>query len=151
MLSLLQNEVVVQNQWITNAELADILAISQITPGPIAVNSATYVGYTITGNIWGSLLATFAVVLPSLTIMLAATRFYLKLRDNKYVSSAMSGMKPMIIGMIASAAAVLLTPENFIDWKSWVIFGVCFVASAKKMSAILIVVLAALAGIILYI
>lgn len=150
MLSLLQNEIVVQNQWLTNAELADIIAISQITPGPIAINSATYVGYTITGNVWGSLLATFAVVLPSLTIMLTATKFYLKLRDNKYVSAAMSGMKPMIIGMIASAAAVLITPDNFMDGKSWAIFGVSFLCSLKKLNPILIVALSAAAGLLIY-
>ena len=73
MLSLIQNEVVVQHQWMTNAQFADIVAVSQITPGPIAINSATYVGYSVgiqTGHIWcgilGSVIATFAVCLPSL-------------------------------------------------------------------------------------
>ena len=75
MLALIQNEVVVRHHWLTNSELTDIIAISQMTPGPIAINSATYVGYTVTGNIWGSLLATFAVSLPSLTIMLLITKF----------------------------------------------------------------------------
>ena len=78
MLSLIQNEVVVQHQWLTNAQFADIVAISQITPGPIAINSATYVGYSVgmqTGYVWcgvlGSAIATFAVCLPSLTLMIA--------------------------------------------------------------------------------
>ena len=71
MLSLIQNEVVVRHSWITGSQLADIVAISQMTPGPIAINSATYVGYTVTGNIWGSLLATTAVCIPALTLMIA--------------------------------------------------------------------------------
>ena len=65
MLSLIQNEVVVNNAWITAQEFTDIVAISQMTPGPIGINSATYIGYTVTGNIFGSMVATFAVTLPS--------------------------------------------------------------------------------------
>ena len=111
MLSLIQNEVVVQHAWMTNAEFADIVAISQITPGPIAINSATYVGYTVgaqAGNAWcgilGAALATFAVCLPSLTLMLLITRFFLRLKQNPVVEGAMKGMRPVVIGMIASAA-----------------------------------------------
>ena len=150
MLSLIQNEIVVRNGWLTNAELADIIAISQMTPGPIAINSATYIGYTVTGNIWGSMLATVAVCLPSLTIMLAVTRFYLKLRDNRYVTGAMAGMQPMVIGMIVAAALILLTPDTFIDWKSWVIFGLCFVLSVRKVNPILLIVASGVAGVVLY-
>ncbi|MBE5033772.1 chromate transporter [Gallalistipes aquisgranensis] len=150
MLSLIQNEIVVRNGWLTNAELADIIAISQMTPGPIAINSATYIGYTVTGNIWGSMLATVAVCLPSLTIMLAVTRFYLKLRNNRYVTGAMAGMQPMVIGMIVAAALILLTPDTFIDWKSWVIFGLCFVLSVRKVNPILLIVASGVAGVVLY-
>lgn len=150
MLSLIQNEVVVQNHWLTNSQLADIIAISQMTPGPIAINSATYIGYTVTGNIWGSILATIAVCLPSLTIMLAVTRFYLKLQHNKYVTGAMAGMQPMVIGMILAAALILLTPDTFIDWKSWTIFGLCFVLSVLKVNPILLIVASGVVGIILY-
>ena len=89
MLSLIQNEVVVRHSWITGSQLADIVAISQMTPGPIAINSATYVGYTVTGNIWGSLLATTAVCIPALTLMIAVTIFYSHLRNNRYVEGAL--------------------------------------------------------------
>ena len=150
MLSLIQNEIVVRNGWLTNAELADIIAISQMTPGPIAINSATYIGYTVTGNIWGSMLATVAVCLPSLTIMLAVTRFYLKLWNNRYVTGAMAGMQPRVIGMIVAAALILLTPDTFIDWKSWVIFGLCFVLSVRKVNPILLIVASGVAGVVLY-
>ena len=87
MLSLIQNEVVVQHGWMTNAQFADIVAVSQITPGPIAINSATYVGYTVglqTGHTWcgilGSVIATLAVCSPSLTLMMLVARFFLKLK-----------------------------------------------------------------------
>lgn len=150
MLSLIQNEIVVQHEWLTNEQLADIVAVSQITPGPIAINSATYVGYAVTGSVWGSALATFSVCLPALTLMIFVTRFYLKLRNNRYLSGAMAFMKPMVIGMILAAALMLLDRSTFIDWKSWAIFGACFVASVKKVDPILIIALSAGAGLILY-
>lgn len=150
MLSLIQNEIVVQRGWLTAEQLADIIAVSQITPGPIAINSATYVGYAVTGTVWGAALATLAVCMPSLTLMLVATKFYIRLRDNRYVSGAMNGMKPMMIGMILAAALMLLTPETFIDWKSWLIFGGCFVASIRKLNPIVLILLAAVAGLLLY-
>lgn len=150
MLSLIQNEVVVKHAWMTNQEFADIVAISQITPGPIAVNSATYVGYTVTGDIWGALIATVAVCLPALTIMLLVTRFYLKLSNNTYVSGAMKGMQPMIIGMIVAAALLLMNPATFIDWVSWIIFAASLAASFLKVNPILIIVLSGVAGFLIY-
>lgn len=150
MLSLIQSEVVVKRGWMTGQEFADIVAISQITPGPIAVNSATYVGYSVTGNVWGSLLATVAVCLPALTVMLLVTRFYMKLSNNRYVSGAMRGMQPMIIGMIAAAALLLVTPATFIDWRSWAIFGACVAASFFKVNPILLIILSGVAGFFLY-
>ena len=137
MISLIYNEVVVQNGWLTATELADIAAISQMTPGPIAINCATYVGYSVTGTVWGSLLATVAVCLPSLTLMMLATRFYLRLHRNRHFAGAMEGM-------------MLFGPDTFIDWKSWLIFGGCFVASVLKVNPILLIVLSAVVGIVLY-
>ena len=149
MISLIYNEVVVQNGWLTAEELADVAAISQMTPGPIAINCATYVGYTVTGNALGSLLATIAVCLPSLTLMLLATKFYFKLRDNRQFKGAMSGMQPMMIGLILSSALMLFGDSTFIDWKSWIIFAACFVASVRKVNPILLILLSAVAGVIL--
>ena len=105
MLALIQNEVVVRHHWLTNSELTDIIAISQMTPGPISINSATYIGYVVTGNIWGAILATFAVCLPSITLMIVITRFYLALQDNLYIKSAMFGMRPMVLAMIVLSGA----------------------------------------------
>ena len=135
MLALIQNEVVVRHAWMTNTVFTDIVAVSQMTPGPIAINSATYVGYTVgmqAGDnllfgILGSVIATFAVCLPSLTIMLLLTRFFLRLHGNPILAGAMSG----------------------ITW-SWVIFGLCVIASIRKVNPILLIVLSAVAGILIY-
>lgn len=163
MLSLIQNEVVVQHAWMTNTTFTDIVAVSQMTPGPIAINSATYVGYTVGaqgglgcwGGILGSIIATFAVCLPSLTVMLLLTRFFLKLKGNRYIEGAMSGMKPVVIGMIGAAALLLIFPTSddgasFIDGWSWVLFGLCVLGSLRKWNPILLIVLSAIAGIAIY-
>ena len=164
MLSLIQNEVVVQHAWMTNAEFADIVAVSQITPGPIAINSATYVGYHVgmqTGHLWcgllGSAIATLAVCMPSLTLMILVARFFLKLKGNRIVAGAMLGMRPAVIGMIASAALLLMFPHsdspgdaNFIDGWSWMLFAGVLIASWRKVNPILLIVLSALAGIGIY-
>ena len=152
MLSLIQNEVVVQNGWLTNAELSDIIAISQMTPGPIAINSATYVGYKVAGGVWGAVVATLAVSMPALTIMLLLTKFYMKLRNNHYLTTTMFVLKPVIIGMIGSAALLLIFPHSddgctFIDLWSWGLFGATLIASWHKVNPILLIVLSAVAGI----
>lgn len=154
MLSLIQNEVVVQNQWMTNAEFTDIVAISQMTPGPIAINSATYIGYTVAG-FWGSVVATTAVCLPALTLMILITRFFLHLRDNRYVKGAISGMKPVVVGMIGAAALLLMFPKSddgasFIDGWSWALFAAAMIASYNKINPILLIVLGAVAGVAIY-
>lgn len=164
MLSLIQNEVVVQHGWMTNAQFADIVAVSQITPGPIAINSATYVGYTVgmqLGHTWcgilGSLIATLAVCLPSLTLMILVARFFLRLKDNRLVEGAMRGMRPVVIGMIAAAALLLIFPHsdapddrNFIDPWSWALFAAVLVGSWRKVNPILMIGLSAAAGVLIY-
>lgn len=154
MLSLIQNEVVVRHGWITAAQFTDIVAVSQITPGPIAINSATYIGYTVAG-FWGSVVATVAVSLPSLTIMVLLTRFFFKLRNNRYVAGVVSAMTPVVLGMILSAALLLMFPASseeasFIDGWSWVLFGAVLIGSMRKINPILMIVLSAMAGIVIY-
>ena len=154
MLSLIHSEVVVSHQWLTNSEFSDIVAISQMTPGPIAINSATYIGYEVAG-FWGSVVATVAVSLPALTLMLLITIFFLRLRDNRYVKGVVAGMRPVVIGMIASAALLLIFPASsegasFIDGWSWAIFVATLVASARKVNPILLIVISGVVGVILY-
>lgn len=154
MLSLIHSEVVVRNAWLTNGEFSDIVAISQMTPGPIAINSATYIGYEVAG-VWGSVIATVAVCLPALTIMMLITRFFLRLQHNRYVQGVVMGMRPVVVGMIASAALLLIFPHSaegrsFIDGWSWVIFLVTLLASARKVNPIHLIVLSGIAGVVIY-
>ena len=151
MLSLIQNEIVTRHGWMTATELADIVAISQMTPGPIAINCATYVGYTVTGTVWGSMLTTLAVSLPPLTLMVLITLFYTRLKNNRYMQGAMKWMKPMICGMIGAAALLFVNGTTFIDWKSYAIFLVCFLTTWFKVDSILMICLSAVAGILLYV
>lgn len=128
-LSLIQMEVE-QNGWMSQQEFVDIVAVSQVTPGPIGINCATYVGYT-TAGLWGSVLATFAIVLPSLIIMLTICRLYQwltkRFKGNPYFEQTLRMLRFTVIGLVASAALLLVKPTNFIDITSWIIFAaVCF-------------------------
>ena len=133
MLSLIQNEVVTVHGWISDGTFTDIVAISQMTPGPIGINSATYIGYEVLANagapqyacILGSFTATFAVVLPSFMIVLALCKVYEKWKNHYMFKGVMDGLKPATLGLIVTAALGLATPENFIDWKS---FAICILA-----------------------
>ena len=159
MLSLIEHRVVIDHAWITESAFTDIVGISQMTPGPIGINSATYIGYTVlqeagAGNLMcvlGSFTATFAVVLPSFIIMMLIVKMYERIKNSGIFKDTMSGVRPTVVGLIGAAAIVLVTPENFIDWKSWAIFGVAFIVSMwTKLSPILLIIAAAVAGIILY-
>lgn len=159
MLSLIQNKVVTVHGWIDEATFTDIVAISQMTPGPIGINSATYLGYTVLQNtgasefmcILGSFTATFAVVLPSFLIVLAICKAYEKLKDNFMFKGIMTGLRPATLGLIGTAALGLATPENFIDWKSYMLCGLAFLGLYfKKIGPFSAIGLGALAGLILY-
>lgn len=154
MLSLIHSEVVVRNGWITNSEFTDIVAISQMTPGPIAINSATYIGYEVAG-IFGSVVATVAVCLPAMTLMMLITHFFLRLEHNRYVRGVVMGMRPVVVGMIASAALLLILPhdtegQSFIDGWSWAIFAIALLLSARKLNPILLIVASGVAGVVIY-
>lgn len=151
MLSLIQNEVVVNHAWITAQEFTDMVAISQMTPGPIGINSATYVGYAVTGNIFGSLIATIAVSLPSFIIILTICKIYSKVKESNVFASLMKTLRPVVIGMIGAAAGILVTRENFIDWTSWILFAGAFIgAQWLKINPILLIVAGGVIGYIIY-
>lgn len=159
MLSLIQNEVVTVHGWIDYGTFTDIVAISQMTPGPIGINSATYIGYEVLANsgapeyacILGSFTATFAVVLPSFIIVLLLCKVYEKWRNHYLFQGVMSGLKPATLGLIGTAALSLATPENFIDWKSFVICISAFILLYfKKIGPFAIIGLGAMIGLIIY-
>ena len=173
--SLIQHEVE-QYGWMTQEEFVDILAISQVTPGPIGINCATYVGYTATGNVWGSLLATTAIVIPSLVIMLSICKVYFvissRFQRNIYFTRTMHMLRLSVLGLIGAAALLLMKPVgqpsvSFIDGSSWIIFAItCLLTIAPmfmKKSAnplksalnilshpILLIILAGVAGYFIY-
>ncbi|MDD4198632.1 MAG: chromate transporter [Paludibacter sp.] len=149
-ITLIQHEIMTYG-WMTQSELTDIIAISQMTPGPIGINSATYVGYVASGNIWGAVVATLAITLPSFLIMIAITRFFMVMQKNRYMQYALQGLRPMVVGMIAAAAILLMNRENFIDYKSYILFGLAFVASLFfRVHPILIIIGAGVLGFVLY-
>ncbi len=159
MLSLIQNKVVVVHQWISASEFTDIVALSQMTPGPIGINSATHIGYSVLEQLGyspfccflGSLTATTAVVLPSFLVVLWICILFQKFRNNRWVANALAWLKPIIVGMIGAAAVLLITPDNFIDWKSWTIFGISFAACLFfKANPIHLLIAGGLAGLLLW-
>lgn len=121
MLSLIQTETVINHHWLTSAEFTNIVAISQMTPGPIGINSATYCGYTAIHNagmsntmsVLGSMTATFALVLPSLILMLLISKMFLKYMTSPIVQSIFSGLRPVVVGLLAAATLLLCNSENF--------------------------------------
>ena len=167
MLSMIQGEVVTSHGWLSASEFTDIVAISQMTPGPIGINSATYVGYSAAihagyghlGGILGSITATFAVVLPSFILMIAISRFFLKYQKHPMVEAVFRGLRPAVVGLLAAAALVLMTSENFGSFQtgpyqfivSVAIFLIAFIGTQKfKVSPILMIVLCGAAGFLLY-
>ncbi len=173
MLSLIQTQVVVAHEWISESAFTDIVAISQMTPGPIGINAATYVGYSVlyeaTGLQWmgvlGSAVATLALVLPSFLIVLAIVRFYTRFRSSTLFEGTMGWLRPAVVGLISAAAVILVVrtvwngcaPEfsivrdNFVDWKSWCLLGAAFAASYwGKVSPVLVILAGAVLGLVLY-
>ena len=166
MISMIQGEVVGRHHWMTNGEFTDIVAISQSTPGPIGINSATYVGYTSLINagyapVWGALgsfIATFAVVLPSLILMLAISRFFMKYKNHPAVEQTFMGLRPAVIGLLAAASLLLMNAENFSTpgqnpWQFFISVGLFLFAfigqQVYKMNPILLLVLCGLSGLLL--
>lgn len=167
MLSVIQGEVVTHHAWLTAAEFTDIVAVSQMTPGPIGINSATYVGYTAVFNatgsealaVLGSLTASLAVMLPSIVLMLIVSRFFMKYSKHRNVEAVFRLLRPAVVGLIASAALLLMTEENFGSptetplqfWVSVGLFIAAFVAMKFfKVSPILILLLAGIFGGVFY-
>ena len=162
-LSLIEMEVE-RHGWMTQQEFVDIVAVSQVTPGPIGINCATYVGYA-TAGFWGSVLATSAIVLPSLIIMLSICKAYFwlsnKFQGNPYYEQTLRMLRFTVIGLVAAAALVLMKPTTFIDPVSWIIFAVVAALTILPNFAknkvtevlshpILLIVLAGVAGYCIY-
>ena len=176
MLSLVEKAVVGPG-WISETMFTDIVAISQMTPGPIGINSATYIGYVapqvvdpaLSGWWWGilgSLLATLAVTVPSFILVLYASHFIRRHHESGAIKAIFSGLRPVVVGLIASAAIMLMNKANFnprgIDWQLWTNIAICAIAFCLayfsipfgkkkiKIHPILIIILAGITGLLIY-
>ena len=167
MLSLIHNEVVEKNHWLTSAEFTDIVAISQSTPGPIGINCATYTGYSAVLNegypqwvaVLGAILASLSVLWLPFILMLAISKVLLKHRNSPVVASIFSTLRPAIVGLIAAAAILLMSADNFGNPStetfkfitSILIFIFAFAGTRLyKIHPILIIVLCGIAGLLIY-
>lgn len=166
MLSLIQTETVVHHHWLSSAEFTNIVAISQMTPGPIGINSATYCGYVATHNagyngfmaVLGSTVATFALVLPSLILMVLISKMFMKYMNTSTVQNIFSGLRPAVVGLLAAATLLLLNEENFGSmrlnpWQFWIsvaLFAATFFGTMfLKINPIKMICYAAFAGLLL--
>jgi chromate transporter len=149
MLPMIQNEVINVHKWITMAEYIDILAIAEMTPGPIAINSATFLGYKVAG-IGGSALATLGVVLPSFIVMSLIFHFIVRFKSSPYVDWVMKGIRSVVLGLIA-VAAFSVAMSTFVDIPSVLIAALLFYLVAfKNFNPIYAIVLAGAMGAILF-
>lgn len=176
MLSLVEHAVV-DPGWITETMFTDIVAISQMTPGPIGINSATYIGFVapqevdpaLASPLWGilgSVLATLAVVLPSFFLVIYSSHFIRRHQQSGAIKAIFSGLRPVVVGLIASAAIMLMNNANFnplhVSWQLYTNIGICVAAfclvyfkipwKGKKISLhpILVICMAGLAGYLIY-
>jgi chromate transporter len=166
MISMIQGEVVSHYHWLTTGEFTDIVAISQSTPGPIGINSATYVGYSSVVNagyshawgVLGSFIASFAVVLPSFVLMLLISKFLMKYRHHPSVEHVFQGLRPAVVGLLAAAALLLMNRENFgslhdCPWQFWISVGIfCFAFVSQRVyhiNPIRIIIMCGVAGFLL--
>lgn len=166
MLALIER-IIVGSGWITDQMFTDIVAISQMTPGPIGINSATYIGFVAPGQaspafasplfgILGSLLCTIVVVVPSYMLTLYASHLIARHRDGVVVKGIFSGLRPVVVGLIASAALLLMNSANFGEQTPQVIISIviCVVAFLlvyfAKLHPIIVIILSGIAGYIIF-
>ena len=167
MLSLIQHETVEHWHWLSSSQFTDIVAISQMTPGPVGINSATYCGYTACVNagysmpmaILGSTTATFALVLPSLILMVLISKIFMRYMHTRTVTSVFTGLRPAVVGLLAAATLLLCSKENFSaptenPWQFWISCGLfaatAFGTGVLKINPIRMICYAAIAGLVLF-
>jgi len=158
---LIQHQVVDIHPWLTMTQFADIMTIAEMTPGPIAINSATFVGIQV-GGILGAVVATAGCILPSCVIVLTLAYVYYHFRGLKMVQGVLTGLRPAVVAMIASAAVSLLMMSFYgqrtlpadlsgINYISVLVFAAgLFILRKWKINPICVMLGAGAAGILLY-
>ena len=158
MIPLIQREVAEKKHWIDEGEILSMVAIAESTPGPVAINMATYIGVQ-TGGIFGAICATFGVVLPSFVIIMLVAKFYTKYKNSFVVKGCLTGLRPVVVGLIAAAVISLgfgvffpngfsLATFDFQFFASFVIFAIVVVLALKKVNPIYLILGSAGLGII---
>lgn len=130
MLPLFQRDIIERNHWLTQSDFLDIVATAEMTPGPIAINTATFVGYKLSG-FWGSLVSTLAIVLPSFISITLLAFILNKLKDNKDAQSGIKGMRPAVTAMIITAA-LSLAPQSIVRPLDIILFAGALILSWKN-------------------
>ncbi len=160
-LPLIQQQVIENNHWLSSTEFIDIITISQMTPGPIAINASTFVGAKVAG-LPGSIIATIGCVTPSCIIVLLLARLYYKYRNLSIVQGMIIGLRPAVVALIGSAGlsiflTALFNKEEFpvslsdLNWISVIIFAICFLILRKtKFGPIQVMIASGIAGIAIY-
>mgnify|MGYP003411698907 FL=1 len=150
MISMIQFDVVDKNGWMTNSEFADILALSQMTPGPISINCATYIGYN-QGGIIGAIFTTFALCLPTILLMAIVIAWLFKNKENHYVKALLSSLNPIVVGLIFSAGVLMMNKENFVGFESVIVCAIVFVATFFfKVNPIYLIIMSGIFGYFYY-
>ncbi|MBQ6562058.1 MAG: chromate transporter [Paludibacteraceae bacterium] len=150
MISMIQFDVVDKNGWMTNSEFADILALSQMTPGPISINCATYIGYN-QGGIIGAIFTTFALCLPTILLMAIVITWLFKNKENHYVKALLSSLNPIVVGLIFSAGVLMMNKENFVGFESVIVCAIVFVATFFfKVNPIYLIIMSGIFGYFYY-
>lgn len=149
-LPLIEKEVVYNMRWLTHEEFLNVVTISQLTPGPIAINAATFVGYK-EGGLLGAITSTIGVCLPPVILVLIVIRFLKKFETNTVVNRVIKGLRPAVIALIASAAYSIITGGGIKDIKGVIIAITSFLLiRSRKLDPILVLILAGVSGIFLY-
>ncbi|MCQ2184057.1 MAG: chromate transporter [Bacteroidales bacterium] len=169
-IGIIQSEVVFAKGWITESMFTNIVAVSQMTPGPVGLNCSTYVGYEVmkaagasqTVASLGSFTSSIAIVLPSFIVMMMLVRFYTRFHETPVFKDVMSALKPTVAGLIGASALSLMLyinlgeglsviVENFPDWKAWVVFAASLgLYLTGKVGPISILAAGAVAGLLIY-
>lgn len=173
MISLIQTQVVTLKGWVSEETFANIIAVSQTTPGPIGINCATYVGYQVMADsgyggfpaVFGSMATTLAIVLPSFLIFFALMKFYSKFHTSPVFRGVMDALTPAVAGMIGAAALILIfhvsfdgimphleiIRSNFPDWRSWVLFAGAFSLTMwTKANPIWVILISGAIGVLVF-
>jgi chromate transporter len=148
---LIEKIIVIELGWLPYGEFTQVVAIAQLTPGPIAVNAATYVGYRLAG-ILGATIATIAVCLPSIILVILVMHILRRFETNSGVDKFLKGVRPAVIALIAAAAyAIAVTGGGIADYKGIIIAAVCFlILRTHKLDPILVLLLAGISGVVVY-